>query len=146
MQPLAADVRINRALSTVAHAARPSHLFQTVNTMDNNDFFAPEFVDRDFTRNGKTRKFRIRELTGSEAETLFDLRGRDGKQDSNKLKGLDSRLISTSVVDVTDGGEGEAITVDQAGKLPAKFRKELTAAVIEINGLASDAPAAQAAD
>lgn len=112
---------------------------------NNDDFFAPEYEDREFTRNGKTRTFRIRELTGAEAETLFDLRGRDGKQDSNKVKGLDSRLIATAVIDVTGGAE-LPISVEQAGKLPAKFRKELTAVVIDINGLNADAPDAKAAD
>lgn len=113
--------------------------------MSNNDFYAPEFEERVFTRNGVSKTFRVRELSGDEAEKLFDIRDKQGKTDANKVKGLDSRIIATSVVEF-DGVSEVPITLDQAGKLPAKFRRELVKIAMDINGLNDGAGEAVARD
>ena len=102
--------------------------------MSNEDFYSPEYEERTFARHGQTKTFRVRELSGDEAERLFDIRDKQGKTDQNKLKGLDSRIIATSVVEF-DGVNDVPITLEQAGKLPAKFRRELVKIAMEINGL-----------
>lgn len=105
---------------------------------NNNDFYAPEYEEKTFTRHGVTKTFRVRELSGDEAENLFDIRDRAGKTDPAKIKGLDSRIIATSVVEF-DGTNENAITLQQAGALPAKFRRELVKIAMDINGLGADA-------
>lgn len=113
---------------------------------DNDNFFDPEYIDRDFSRNSKTKTFRVRELTGEEADKLFDIRDRSGKgNDPAKLKGLDSRLIATAVTEVTEAGP-VSISAEQAGKLPAKLRKELTQLVMEVNGMSETAADTTEAD
>lgn len=113
--------------------------------MSNEDFYAPEFEERTFTRNGQTKTFRVRELSGDEAEKLFDIRDKQGKTDPAKVKGLDSRIIATSVVEF-DGVNEVPITLEQAGKLPAKFRRELVKIAMDINGLSEAAGEAVAGD
>lgn len=115
--------------------------------MNDQSFYDPEFQEQTFTRNGKSKTFRVRELIGDEAEKLFDVRGRDGKTDQAKLKGMDSRIIATSVVEYDKGTDTETpITLEQAGKLTAKLRRELVKIAMDINGLNADAAEAKEGD
>jgi hypothetical protein len=115
--------------------------------MNDQDFYAPEFEEKTFERNGTSKTFRMRELSGDEAEKLFDIKGRDGKIDPAKLKGIDSRIIATSVVEFDPGtGTETPISVEQAGKLPAKFRRELVKIAMDVNGLSEAAVEAKVQD
>lgn len=115
--------------------------------MSDQDFYDPEFAERTFERNGKSKTFRVRELSGDEAEKLFDVLGKDGKTDPAKLKGLDKRIIATSVVEYDPDTETTTpLTLEQAGKLPAKFRKELVKVAMEVNGLDEKSADAKEAD
>lgn len=112
---------------------------------DNNDFFAPETIDKAFTRNGNTKTFRIRELTGEEAESLFDINGRDGKIDPAKSKGLNARIVACAVSEVTDAGP-QAITADTAKRLPAKLLRDLVQAFMDLNNLSESSAKASDQD
>lgn len=115
--------------------------------MNDASFYDPEFEEKTFERNGKSKTFRVRELSGDESEKLFDVRGRDGKTDPAKLKGLDSRVIVTSVVEYDKDTDTETpINPEQAGKLPAKFRRELVKIAMDINGLSADAAESKEGD
>ena len=108
--------------------------------MNDASFYDPEYVEKTFERNGKSKTFRIRELSGDEATKLFDINGANGKTDPNKIKGLDSRIVVTSVVEFDEKTKQETpITMEQAGKLPAKFRRELVKIAMEVNGLSEAA-------
>lgn len=113
--------------------------------MSNEDFYAPEYVEKTVERRGKSQTFRARELTGAEAENLFDLNGKDGKPDSGKMKGLDVRLVATAVTEV-NGGNESPINVELANRMPVKLRKELVALVLSINGFDKDAAEAVSQD
>ena len=106
--------------------------------MSDNDFFAPESIDKVFTRNGKTKTFRIHELTGEEAESIFDITGKDGKVDQAKSKGLNGRIIALAVSDVTETGP-QAISIDQAKRIPAKLTRDIVQAFMELNSLTGEA-------
>lgn len=111
--------------------------------MSNEDFYAPETVDKVFTRKGNSKTFRVRELTGEEAESLFDINGKDGKIDPVKSKGLNARIVALAVSEVADSGP-VAINVDQAKRLPAKLLRDLVQSFMDLNNLSE--PAAEASD
>ena len=94
--------------------------------MSNEDFYAPVYQEKSFTRRDQTKTYRAREFTGSEAETLFDLNGKNGAPDPARQKGLDGRLIATAVTEVIDGNESP-IAIDLANRMPVTLRKELVA-------------------
>lgn len=104
----------------------------------NEDFYAPETADITITRNGKDVTYRVRELSGDEAERLFNTTGANGKPDPNKTKGLDARIIATAVVELGASGVEAPLQLDAVKNFGIKLRKELMAAVMDINGLNPD--------
>lgn len=92
------------------------------------EFIGNSFIARDITFKGKTKTFYFRELSADEAEEFFAKVDKDPK----KNKGLRNRLLALTVCD--DKGK-QALTEEQAGKLPTLLANDLQDAALEVNGL-----------
>jgi hypothetical protein len=110
----------------------------------NDDFFDPLYVDREFTRRGKTKAFRFREITGDESQAIFQT-GTD-KPDPEKTKTLDARLVVAAVAMLGDDGAVTPITLEQAKSMPARFRQELVKVILEVNGFEKEKTEAKTGD
>lgn len=111
---------------------------QTNETTD--EFFAPEFRDLTLERNGLKRTFRVRELSGLQADAVFDIRRPDGKADNAKMKTLDGRIISSAITVLNEDSETR-ISEKQAAAYPTKLRRELVKVALEVSGVNDQADA-----
>jgi hypothetical protein len=102
-----------------------------------NSFDDLQRADVTIERNGIEKKFRVRELNGEEASKVLNTTNSKGKRDAEKARTLDARLISTSVVEITDSGERQ-ITFNEAQGMGLALRRQLVRKALELNGLDDD--------
>jgi hypothetical protein len=98
---------------------------------------APVVATREIDVRGEKVTYQFRELSGEEAESIFDLSDADGNVSREKQKAVRRRMIATTVT----RADGSALTVEDLGKMRNVLVKALYDQAMEFNGLGDNAAA-----
>lgn len=90
---------------------------------------SPEVVQRDIPYKGDTVTAYFRIVNAETAQRLFDTLNSKGDRDWQKIRGADYRIVS-AICCKEDGSD--LYSEDQARKLPAPLKFQLTKAAIEL--------------
>lgn len=102
--------------------------------MSNNSFELPEIVECEIRVGSKSAKYNVREMSAIESETVFGSLN-IGTEEERRVASLkvSTKLIAMCVT----RADGSGITMDEAEAMRLAVKRELSDAVLRVNGLTS---------